>query len=138
VIPGKQSGEGIKRTPAYETPLSKHELIKWRSEFWETRTGGHRQIWTLLKNACSEDSETANALILAAGLQMPQNSLTLVIDESGIYYRIPICVINDPLNFNADYVTDKLKNKSAPPERTINVSNKRLTSEGTKTATWHQ
>lgn len=122
VIQGKQSGEGIKKTPAYSTPLSKHELIKWRTEFWETRTSGHRQIWNLLKNACSEDPETANALVLAAGLQMPQNSLTLVIDEQGIYYRIPICVINDPLNFNADYVTEQLKNKKAPTPRLVNVS----------------
>ena len=83
MIQGKTCGEGIKKTPAYETPLSKHDLIKWRQEFWETRTSGHRHIWTLLKNACSEDHETANALILAAGLQMPQNSLTLVIDEGG-------------------------------------------------------
>jgi hypothetical protein len=27
-------GEGIKKTPAYETPLTKHELEKWRKEFW--------------------------------------------------------------------------------------------------------
>jgi len=42
-------GEGIKKTPAYETPLNKNELEKWRNEFWgkllflsilETRTSG--------------------------------------------------------------------------------------------------
>lgn len=27
-------GEGIKKTPAYETPLTTHELEKWRQEFW--------------------------------------------------------------------------------------------------------
>lgn len=27
-------GEGIKKTPAYETPLTSHELEKWRQEFW--------------------------------------------------------------------------------------------------------
>ena len=122
VLPGKQSGDGIKRTPAYETPLSKHDLDKWRKEFWETRTSGSRQIWNLLQSACSEDPETANALVLAAGLQMPQNSLTLVIDERGVYYRIPICVINDPLNFNADFLNEKLKSKGAPPPQTIRVS----------------
>ena len=45
IVPGKFSGEGIKKTPAYETPLSKHDLDKWRKEFWETRTSGNRQIW---------------------------------------------------------------------------------------------
>ena len=64
---------------------------------------------------------------------MPQNSLTLVIDESGIYYRIPICVINEPLNFNADYLAEKLKNKEAPPVRMINVSNFILTLAADKT-----
>jgi len=34
VINGQTSGEGIKKTPAYETPLSKNDLDKWRKEFW--------------------------------------------------------------------------------------------------------
>jgi len=42
---------------------------------------------------------------------MPNNSLTLVIDEQGIYYRLPVCVINDPLDFEADFQADKLRNK---------------------------
>jgi hypothetical protein len=38
IIPGQASGEGVKRAPSYETPMTKHELDKWRKEFWETRT----------------------------------------------------------------------------------------------------
>lgn len=34
VLQGQASGDGIKRTPSYETPLTKHELDKWRKEFW--------------------------------------------------------------------------------------------------------
>ena len=68
VLPDRTSGEGIKKTPAYETPLTKHEVDKWRKEFWETRTQGARQIWNLLHSACEEDHETAEALILASGL----------------------------------------------------------------------
>lgn len=71
IVPGKFTGEGIKKTPAYETPLSKHDLDKWRKEFWETRTSGNRQIWNCIKSACEEDSGTAEALVLAADLQMP-------------------------------------------------------------------
>ena len=122
VIKDQMIGEGIKETPAYETPLSKHDLIKWRSEFWETRTQGSKHIWNLLKSACEEDPETANALILAAGLQMPQNSLTLVVDEQGMYYRLPLCVINEPLNFNADHLAKKLVDKQAPKEYIFKVS----------------
>ena len=28
------AGEGIKKTPAYETPMTHSELEKWRLEFW--------------------------------------------------------------------------------------------------------
>jgi len=71
VLSGQTTGEGIKKTPAYETPLTKTDLEKWRKEFWETRTSGSQQIWQLLQNACEESADTAEALILAAGLQMP-------------------------------------------------------------------
>lgn len=47
---------------------------------------------------------------------MPQNSLTLCIDETGVYYRVPICLINDPISYDADYQAQKLKNKKAPAE----------------------
>jgi hypothetical protein len=30
VVAGQVTGEGIKKTPAYETPLTSHELEKWR------------------------------------------------------------------------------------------------------------
>ena len=104
VFQNQATGEGIKRVPCYETPLTKHELEKWRKEFWETRTQGSQHIWQLLRNACEETPETAQALILAAGLQMPQNSLTLVIDENGVYYRVPICCIAEPMNYSVNYV----------------------------------
>lgn len=71
--------------------------------FLETRTQGHAHIWQLLRNACAETHDTAEALILATGLTMPQNSLTLVIDENGVYYRVPISCINEPLNYSVNY-----------------------------------
>lgn len=83
--------------------MSRHALENWRKEFWETRTSGARQIWNCIKSACEEDADTAQALILAADLQMPNNSLTLLIDETGFYYRVPICLINDPITYDADY-----------------------------------
>ena len=121
IIPGKFSGEGIKKTPAYETPLSKHALENWRKEFWETRTSGSRQIWNCIRSACEENHETSEALILAADLQMPQNSLTLCIDETGVYYRVPICLINDPIGYDADYQAQKLKSKKAPDEQQLKL-----------------
>jgi len=121
IVPGKFSGEGIKKTPAYETPLTKHELEKWRKDFWDTRTSGSKTIWNCIRSACEESPETAEALILAADLQMPQNSLTLCIDETGVYYRVPICLINDPCSYEADFQAQKLKSKVAPDEVTLSL-----------------
>jgi hypothetical protein len=59
---------------------------------------------------------------LAAGLQMPQNSLTLIIDENGVYYRVPICCISDPLNYSVNFQDQKLKSKTKPAEKQFNVS----------------
>ena len=53
---------------------------------------------------------------------MPQNSLTLCIDETGIYYRVPICVINDPINYDADFQTQKLRNKKEPSEAQMTLN----------------
>ena len=47
---------------------------------------------------------------------MPQNSLTLCIDDTGVYYRVPICLINEPCGYDADFLAQKLKGKKAPPE----------------------
>jgi hypothetical protein len=119
ILQNQTTGEGIKRTPSYETPLSKSKLEQWRLEFWETRTSGSHEIWQLLRNACQEDAETASALILAADLTMPQNSLTTVIDTAGVYYRVPIACINDPVNYEKNYQLQQLKSKQAPQDREI-------------------
>jgi hypothetical protein len=34
---------------------------------------------------------------------MPQNSISFCIDQAGVYYRIPIACINDPVNYEKDY-----------------------------------
>jgi hypothetical protein len=75
----------------------------------ETRTSGSKQVWELLHIACREDEATALALIDAAELQLPQNSLTTAIDNAGIYYRVPIACINEPLNFSLNNPNDLLK-----------------------------
>ena len=52
---------------------------------------------------------------------MPQNSLTLVIDENGVFYRVPISCINDPMNYSVNFVDQKLKGKAKPAEKFFNV-----------------
>ena len=55
------------------------------------------------------DSATAQVMITASGLTMPQNSLTLVIDSSGVYYRVPIACINEPERYEVNAVEEALK-----------------------------
>jgi hypothetical protein len=61
-------------------------------------------------------------LIEAAELSLPQNSLTTCIDASGVYYRIPIACINDPLKYEQDHAMKALEAKDKPEEATIHVS----------------
>ena len=69
----------------------------------ETRTSGSQDIWNLLRNACIEDEATSIAMIEAVGVEMPQRSLTTCIDQAGVYYRVPIACINDPVNYEQNY-----------------------------------
>lgn len=56
----------------------------------------------MLRTACFEDEPTSLALVGAAELTLPQNSLTTAIDLAGNYYRVPIACINDPNNYNVN------------------------------------
>jgi hypothetical protein len=60
---------------------------------------------------------TALAIVNAAELQLPQDSLTTAIDSQGIYYRIPIACINDPQKYSVDKVLEKMQAEKAPDER---------------------
>ena len=75
-----------------------------------------------LQNACQADHETAKTMVDIVGLTLPQESLTTAIDASGVYYRVPICCIQDPDNYNVYAVMDALKAKKAPAEKMIKVS----------------
>lgn len=61
-------------------------------------------------------------MIEAAELTMPERCLTTVIDSMGVYYRVPICCINDPDNYEVNQQLDQIKNKQAPNEAEITVS----------------
>ena len=62
----------------------------------------------------AEDNDTALALIEAAELIMPQNSLTTCVDHSGVYYRVPIACINDPIRYDANESLKNMKEKKKP------------------------
>ena len=73
----------------------------------------------LLRNACATDHEEAATLVDAADLKLPEKSLTTCIDASGIYYRIPIACINDPLAYDKDHLLESMKNQSKPAKANV-------------------
>ena len=38
-----------------------------------------------------------------------------------MYYRVPICLINDPIGYDADYQAQKLKNKKEPDQQAMTL-----------------
>lgn len=60
-------------------------------------------------------------MIKSMDLSMPQGSLTLIIDDTGAYFRVPIACINDPIRYSVDKPMDKMKSKDQPKEVILNV-----------------
>ena len=48
--------------------------------------------------------------------------MTTAIDQAGVYYRVPICCIQNPDGYEIDAVMDAMKSKKAPKEKQLNVS----------------
>jgi hypothetical protein len=49
-----------------------------------------------------------------------------VIDQAGIYYRVPIACINNPQNYNKNNQLDELKQKKSVKSYSIKVSSVEL------------
>lgn len=67
----KVIGEGVQKTLAYDTPKTKEGLEAWRTEFWETRTSGAKDVWLLLQQACATSAENAAVMIAVGQLTLP-------------------------------------------------------------------
>ncbi|KAL4905977.1 hypothetical protein BDW74DRAFT_167604 [Aspergillus multicolor] len=78
-------------------------LDRERTEFFETRVTGRPEIWDALSAALQfmrgGDVETAQSIVDAAGVTVPTGDLCQgVYDEQGVLYRLPRCVVSDPVN----------------------------------------
>ena len=58
-------------------------------------------LWTS-EEANKQSSEEAHSTLNAADLKMPKGNMTLVTDNEGNEFTIPIPVINDPSNYQSD------------------------------------
>ena len=100
-LTGEYVGEGIKRTFAWETEISRKGLDAKRQEFWSSRTEGSRHAWNAIKAAVDADEGTAALLLESANIRLENDSLTLCWDRHGNKYEVPIFVINDPKTFTS-------------------------------------
>jgi hypothetical protein len=71
----------------------------------------------MLRMTLDADATDAKAMLEASGMKIPQGSLTLVIDENGVYYRLPIAIINEPDEYLKDPNKEKLDNKAKPDSK---------------------
>jgi hypothetical protein len=79
-------------------------------------------VWGLLRNSCDPtvSSEDSLAILQAAGVIAYSNSLTLCYDETGMPYRLPIAIINDPESYLPERPIDADVN-SAIEEKQLEV-----------------
>lgn len=65
-------------------------------------------------------------MIEASELKISNESMTLVIDQTGIYYRVPIACINEPSKFVENSQAVAIREKVKPSEKVLAVSLKPL------------
>ncbi|KAL4950739.1 hypothetical protein BDW69DRAFT_51746 [Aspergillus filifer] len=87
-------------------------LDRERKEFFETRVTGRAEVWAALNAALGfmrqGDFETAQSIIDAAGVTVPTGDLCQgAYDERGVLYRLPRCIVSDPLNIVAGELGDE-------------------------------
>ena len=109
--------------------MSETELQKYRSEFWETRNQGTKDVWEVLRNSVNADPSDAEAFIKASGLRCHAGVMTLVFDENKFPYRIPIACISEPTKYLPSDV-DQLNNAEKPAEE--DYENMKIRTVGTQ------
>lgn len=95
---------------------SKEALIRWREEFWETRTSGNPEVWMVIRQAVESSPDDAAAILKAADVSTYTGSMVLCMDRDKVPYRVPICVINEPKRYRPTK-EEEIASKEKPPER---------------------
>jgi len=101
------------------------QLKSKRDEFWDTEPAfhGRAEIWQALKAAAEcEDADTAQAIISAISVTLPQGNLSVVYDQLGNKYDIPPYCLSEPVNLVKD--NGEASPTSVPPTSAISAENK--------------
>jgi len=92
-----------KMTWKSDEPMSREELDRKRSEFWDTQPyyGGDANVWLVLRAAVEcEDLATAQTMLESAGVKIVDPNMTKCYDERGYCYELPNYVLADPKNLS--------------------------------------
>jgi hypothetical protein len=84
---------------AKEGIASRQQLERLRQEYWDTAPafGGAQEAWAALRAAAeAPDLETTRLILDAAGLIVVRPDLTVVYDERGARYELPVYVLSEP------------------------------------------
>ena len=96
------TGDGLKRTRAWEGTITKAELKAKRELFWLTRRTGYSIVWLQIRQAVEADASSAEFILENAGVLPVGNNLEVCRDYDGHVYKVPIFVLNDPVKFTRD------------------------------------
>lgn len=113
-LEGQFAGEGVKRTKAWQSIITKEQLDAARSEFWRTRRVGRRHVWATIKSAVEADAATSALLLNMQEIVLENNCMTVCTDSEGQRYEIPIFIINDPVKLHIP--GEKKRKPAAPPK----------------------
>lgn len=86
------------------SPIDKSEIDRRRLEFWDTAPAyeGRQEIWEAIKAACeTADTATAQAILDASEIMLPNGSLTNCYDSTGLKYVIPRFCLSYPDNMTS-------------------------------------
>lgn len=95
----RYSGQGCKRTQAWETTATREEVAKKCDEFWNTQVEGNEGVWNVLRAAASQSPSQAEQLLKASGLRLMNGLMTLIYDDRGNRYELPPFVLNQAVKY---------------------------------------
>ena len=67
----------LKRLHLMNVNKTLQDLIRWREEFWETRTTGNPEVWMVIRQAVESSPEDAGAILKAADVSTYTGSMVL-------------------------------------------------------------
>jgi len=101
-FPEKLAGTGVKATPAWQATITRAQLNAKREEFWRSRSEGKRRTWIAIKAAVEADPATALSILQNSKIKMKTGNLSLLEDDEGNLYSIPIFMVNNPISFHKE------------------------------------